>query len=424
MLSFFQNEWDALALQTYTLQQNLHQSRQELSTALYENDAAVRVIAQITKERDEARAALAQVHVGQGAAADTNGDAMQVDSAPLSEQIIEKIESVQATLSKTRRKRPVPEEWATAESLSTYGAKITSQPFFPGGTVLAVHEAGDSALVAGNNGAAGVISLSEDALLHPLKVGKGSATSGLWARDRAVIATSSGSIKVFEKDQEVFSFAAHAGSANAIALHPSGTILGSVGEDRSYALYDLESGKVLNHVHSNSGMKISSPLDSDSFTDLITALKCAQFHPDGHLLAAGAADGQIKIFEIKTGAEAATFDLGGPVKSIYFSENGIWVAGVVEGSSAISIWDLRKATEIAAIDTGSPIHSISWDYTGQFLAVAGAEGVSVQHYAKASKEWSEILKRGTPATRIAWGKDAQSLVTVDGDGVITTTTAD
>ena len=96
MLSSFQNEWDALALQTYTLQQNLYQARQELSTALYENDAAVRVIAQLTKERDEARAALSQISVSGGAPATINGDAMQVDSAPLPSHIIEKIEAVQA----------------------------------------------------------------------------------------------------------------------------------------------------------------------------------------------------------------------------------------------------------------------------------------------------------------------------------------
>ncbi|KAJ9613556.1 hypothetical protein H2200_003498 [Cladophialophora chaetospira] len=405
MLSLFQNEWDALALQTYTLQQNLHQARQELSTALYENDAAVRVIAQLTKERDEARTALAQLDVRQGAPATTNGDAMQVDSAPLPENIVEKIENVQATLSKTRRKRPVPEEWATSESIATYTPKLTSEPYFPGGTVLAVHEGGDSVLVTGTNGVAGVVSLSENRLLHSLKVGKGYVTSGIWARDRAIIATSTGSIKVFEEDQEVGSFAAHAGSANAVALHPSGTILGSVGEDRSYALYDLESGNVLNRVFSDS------------------ALKCAQFHPDGHLLAAGSADGQIKIFQITTGAEAATFDLGGPVRSIFFSENGIWVAGVVEGASSISIWDLRKTAAIATIDTGSPIDSIAWDYTGQFLAIAGVEGVSVQQYAKATKEWSEILKRGISATRVAWGRNAQSLVTVDGDGTVTTLAA-
>jgi hypothetical protein len=96
MLSLFQNEWDALALQTYTLQQNLYQVRQELSTALYENDAAVRVIAQLTKERDEARSALSQISVNGGGSAATNGDAMQVDSKPLPQHVVEAIQSTQA----------------------------------------------------------------------------------------------------------------------------------------------------------------------------------------------------------------------------------------------------------------------------------------------------------------------------------------
>lgn len=95
MLSLFQNEWDALALQTYTLQQNLKQTRQELSVALYQNDAAVRVIAQLTKERDEARASLAKISVARGDPVSSNGDAMQVDSAPLPASVIEKIDSVQ-----------------------------------------------------------------------------------------------------------------------------------------------------------------------------------------------------------------------------------------------------------------------------------------------------------------------------------------
>lgn len=94
MLSFFQNEWDALALQTYTLQKELEQSRKELTVALYENDAAVRVIAQLTKERDEAREALANVNIGRAAPTSTNGDAMQVDSAPLPAAILEMIDSV------------------------------------------------------------------------------------------------------------------------------------------------------------------------------------------------------------------------------------------------------------------------------------------------------------------------------------------
>lgn len=97
LLGVFQEEWDALALETYTLQQNLVQTRQELSTALYQHDAAIRVIARLTRERDEAREALAKINVGGHAvsANGTNGDAMQVDNAPLPDTVIAKIDSTQ-----------------------------------------------------------------------------------------------------------------------------------------------------------------------------------------------------------------------------------------------------------------------------------------------------------------------------------------
>lgn len=96
LLSVFQEEWDALALETYTLRQTLAQTRQELSAALYQHDAAVRVIARLTKERDEARDALSKVTVD-ARASGTAGDAMQVDSTGLPEEVLARVESTQAS---------------------------------------------------------------------------------------------------------------------------------------------------------------------------------------------------------------------------------------------------------------------------------------------------------------------------------------
>ena len=90
LLSVFQNEWDALALESFNLQQQLQQTRQELSIALYQNDAAVRVIARLTKERDEARETLAKIGVGAGGV--SSGDSMQVDQRQLPDTLISKIE--------------------------------------------------------------------------------------------------------------------------------------------------------------------------------------------------------------------------------------------------------------------------------------------------------------------------------------------
>lgn len=93
LLSVFQNEWDALALETYTLHQTLQQTRQELSTALYQHDAAVRVIARLSRERDEARDALARITMNGNAT--SNGDTMLVDKQELSSDLVATVEATQ-----------------------------------------------------------------------------------------------------------------------------------------------------------------------------------------------------------------------------------------------------------------------------------------------------------------------------------------
>jgi len=55
LLHLLQNEWDALVLATHNLEQKYNATRQELSYALYSQDAASRVVARLLRERDAAR---------------------------------------------------------------------------------------------------------------------------------------------------------------------------------------------------------------------------------------------------------------------------------------------------------------------------------------------------------------------------------
>lgn len=97
LLSVFQQEWDALALESFQLKQHVNQLRNELSSALYNNDAAIRVIARLTKERDEARDALARMSLNDQRGTTNGGghDAMQVDGAALPETLVAKVEATQ-----------------------------------------------------------------------------------------------------------------------------------------------------------------------------------------------------------------------------------------------------------------------------------------------------------------------------------------
>jgi pre-mRNA-processing factor 19 len=93
LLATFQNEWDAIALETYELKKQLAQTRQELSTALYDYEGALRLLARVTLERDESRAALSRVQVGAPTAAGSDG--MDVDGTELPESIQDIVDATQ-----------------------------------------------------------------------------------------------------------------------------------------------------------------------------------------------------------------------------------------------------------------------------------------------------------------------------------------
>jgi pre-mRNA-processing factor 19 len=117
-----------------------------------------------------------------------------------------------------------------------------------------VDSSGTLAIVGGIDGTAGIYSLQEGKLLQALKSGGGAITDALWWGKRAVIATATGVIRVMDGVNEVSSFASHAGSVTAVALHPSSEILASVGVDKSYVYYDLSSGKAVSQTFTDSGM--------------------------------------------------------------------------------------------------------------------------------------------------------------------------
>lgn len=126
---------------------------------------------------------------------------------------------------------------------------------YPGSRSIALDASGDLILCGGDNGVAGVFSISQKKVVQTLKTGNAAITDAIWAGNSAVISTSTGTIKIFDNGTETANFSSHAGEVTALAIHPSGAILAAVGIDKSFVFYDLEASTIATQVFTTSGKR-------------------------------------------------------------------------------------------------------------------------------------------------------------------------
>jgi len=268
-------------------------------------------------------------------------------------------------------------------------------------------------LFGGAKGAAGVFSISKGSVTQQLQIATdGTVTAAKWARGRAVLATSTGNVQVFEEGSATTERADHTDRVNALAVHPSKAVVASVGQDGKAIFYDLTTG--------------SEPMQIQTHS----SLSSASFHPKGILFAAGgdyatglkaaaAAGeiGQIKIFDARKGMCLFSFVCSGSVQALSFSENGMWLASASKGSN-VQIWSLENNSRVHTIASFN-VDDLLWDATGQYLLMGGAGGVSVEHYDKESEGWSKVLDAKEPASQaVEWGANAASILSLGTEGAV------
>ncbi|KAF6714842.1 Pre-mRNA-processing factor 19 [Oryzias melastigma] len=397
ILKSLQDEWDAVMLHSFTLRQQLQTTRQELSHALYQHDAACRVIARLNKEVTAAREALATlkpqaglvapqaVPASQQPAAGAGGEPMEIsEQVGMTPEIIQKLQDKATILTTERKKRgkTVPEDLVRAEDLSKYRQVASHAGLHsasvPGILSLDVCPADtNKVLTGGADKNVVVFDKSEEQIVATLKGHTKKVTSVIYHPSQSVVFSASPdtTIRVWSVTGGncVQVVRAHEAGVTGLSLHATGDYLLSSSEDQYWAFSDIQTGKVLTKVTDESAG---------------CALTCAQFHPDGLIFGTGTADSQIKIWDLKERTNVANFPgHSGPVTSIAFSENGYYLATGAQDSS-LKLWDLRKLKNFKTItlDNNYEVKSLVFDQSGTYLAVAGSD---IRVYI--CKQWSEVL---------------------------------
>lgn len=272
-LKTMQDEWDALMLHSFTQRQQLQTTRQELSHALYQHDAACRVIARLNKEVSAAREALATLKPQAGIVSSmantlpgTNANihsfgeiSHSVEQTGMSADVIQKLQDKATVLTQERKKRgrSVPENLITIDQIKSF-ITVASHPGLhsasvPGILSLDINGSDHSKILTGGNDKnATVFNKDTEQIISILKGHTKKVTKVLYHpnEDTALTSSPDTTIRVWNvataQTQLLLRF--HDGPVTGLSLHPTGDFVLSTSSDKHWAFTDIRTGRLLTKV--------------------------------------------------------------------------------------------------------------------------------------------------------------------------------
>lgn len=352
MLAAFQNEWDALALETYTLRKQLHTAREELSLALYQYDAAVRVAAKAIRERDEARLALTELSAAFGAQEKQAGGSEKIPVQALNaarDRLFAEHKNQKVTLGVSSSSKV--QFSASIEDLDIDNVAFLSAEPVTQRTIVASTQ---QCHVLPDGKRLSLPDISETFFLSKSEEKLPFLVSG-----RSLVEIDSGSENALGV------------SAKQIVPHPTEPLFCVLTDKGEWALCDRD-----NILYKSENVP-STAID---------------LHVDGVLLGVGTAS-EVLIFDLTSTEQVAAISTKhAHVNKIQFALNGYWlvVGSSTEDKSAVQIFDLRK---------NSLVHEIDFDAASDFVLDPSCLVLTtysnlqlVAHlYVKKGKKWYDAV---------------------------------
>lgn len=198
----------------------------------------------------------------------------------------------------------------------------------------------------------------------------------------------------------------------AVAFSPDGTLLAGVG-----FVFDPGSRRM---IHGIWRWNLEDDLPLRTFEVDTLDLFCLAFSPEGASLATGDYEGKVQLWDVVTGAELASLDLGRDrVTAIAFSPDGMTLAASVL-NLGVRLWDLGGGKDLGML-SGKPVDRVScprFSSDGRSLAAVTADGAALIWDRADLSLRRRIESEGEGILSLTFAPDGRSLAVVgvqDGD---------
>ena len=411
VLGYIRSEWEALTVELHQAKKMLHETRQELATALYKYDAAVRVIAKLEKERherkdsgDKGRPPIEKAEIrgkkpsdddkkernggerpgGRGADGD---DAVMRLSQGVVQRAKEKGEELQAER-KRRNTTGVPSS-STMKSYSNVGRLAI------GGKetrICGICTGRRSSLVGCSDGRIHVVD-AEKMRVGGSVDGHVGCVNSLQSKNGIVSGGADGVVRLWDEDMRPRGRYDGGGSAVVDAeMHAMGGLLFCC-YTREVAWRDAESGAVVGRAGGQ--------------------FRCGAVHPDGTIFATGGKG--VGVWDMASMQCVA--QLGDEaVQTVAMSEKGYYM--VTCSDEETQIWDLRKQKVVGTMDGG---RGLGLDEFGEYGCVVGAEGArlfTAKKKATVVGDLHEFSNTHSGRLGVGWGPAAGFVLVGSDNGML------
>jgi len=306
LLGLVGKEYSTLALELFDTRKALEETRKELSHALYQNDAAVRVVARLAMERDQARQELQQwksstdVAVVQEetteepptkkAKTTTEGGIPQTD--------LEQMTATWQTLSKARKDKKksmvvVPAE--TLETLTEVDKKNWHKTRNKAG-IVDMKYSSPNIVTAGRDKQLVVYSLESKTLIQTINIGVVASSVDI-SSERIVAGLPDGKVVHYVDGAVVGEPLELNANAVDIVMHPTGKHVVATVENGSVVFCGIAATSGVQSIYT-----FQAPESETTYAS-------GGLHPDGLICAAGTTTGAVHLWDFKNQKLAHSFEV-------------------------------------------------------------------------------------------------------------------